>query len=140
MMITLFIWLMCTNIHQSSPLNAYQWENRIIVVTSDQQIEIEKQVKKFQDTNEAFQERDLILVTIYQNKTSIGGKPVSKPTAKELRSYYDLPNNSFRILLIGKDGGIKASEDRVIEAKRFYDQIDSMPMRKAEMRRSDKGD
>ena len=41
----------------------------------------------------------------------------------------------FRILLIGKDGGVKASYSEVPELSEVFGLIDAMPMRRDEMRR-----
>ena len=45
---------------------------------------------------------------------------------------FSIPNEEFKILLIGKDGGIKfEGENRTLN--QIFDQIDSMPMRRYEM-------
>ena len=42
-------------------------------------------------------------------------------------------DQSFRILLIGKDGGIKYESNRSVFLIQLFELIDSMPMRKNEM-------
>lgn len=135
MMITILVWMICATTFQSSPFGNYQWKNRIIVVSADQESELEKQVATFQNTNEAFYERDLILVTLNKNQLSIDGQDASHISAAQLRDYYNLPSQGFRLLLIGKDGGTKLSSSSIVDHQKIYNLIDSMPMRKAEMRR-----
>ncbi len=138
MMITILVWMMFTTTYQPSPLGAYQWKNRIIVVSADQQSELEKQVAIFRNTNEAFKERDLILVTLHKNQINIDGQEASDISAAQLRDYYNLPTQGFRVLLIGKDGGTKLSSSSIVEHQKIYNLIDSMPMRKAEMRKENR--
>jgi hypothetical protein len=44
-------------------------------------------------------------------------------------------NNNDNIILIGKDGTIKGKWEKKVSVKEIFDLIDSMPMRKAEIRR-----
>ncbi|MEN0050651.1 MAG: DUF4174 domain-containing protein, partial [Bacteroidota bacterium] len=45
-------------------------------------------------------------------------------------------NNSFTVILIGKDGGEKLRrKGKLLTRKALYQTIDVMPMRRAEMRR-----
>ena len=39
-----------------------------------------------------------------------------------------------RILLVGKDGGVKLRSEEPVSIQRIFDLIDSMPMRRREMR------
>ena len=41
---------------------------------------------------------------------------------------------SFRVVLIGKDGGVKLRQEEPISVADLFALIDSMPMRKQEMR------
>lgn len=51
-----------------------------------------------------------------------------------LRERYRVPVEEFRLLLIGKDGGVKRSETDAIALEEVFAQVDSMPMRRREMR------
>jgi hypothetical protein len=53
-------------------------------------------------------------------------------TAEALK--FNIPSTKFTVLLIGKDGSEKYRANRPIEIKRLFALIDSMPMRKAEMK------
>jgi hypothetical protein len=55
--------------------------------------------------------------------------------ADRLRERYSVGRRQFRALLVGKDGGVKLSSGRAISANRLFGLIDSMPMRRKEMRR-----
>ena len=47
---------------------------------------------------------------------------------------YGVEEGSFALRLVGKDGGVKRSDDEFVPVDALYDQIDSMPMRQQEMR------
>ncbi|WP_419729845.1 DUF4174 domain-containing protein [Lichenicola sp.] len=45
------------------------------------------------------------------------------------------PDSSFEVLLVGKDGQVKLRRDTPVAAREITALIDTMPMRRAEMRR-----
>ena len=95
---------------ESLNLNQYQWQNRIIVTfsNSDENPKLLKLKQEIQENACGFQNRNLLHFQILD------------------------PNEEFKILLIGKDGGIKfEGENRTLN--QIFDQIDSMPMRRYEM-------
>ena len=54
--------------------------------------------------------------------------------SNELRSFFDVEKESFKVVLIGKDGGSKFQSSGITTAEVFYKKIDSMPMRQQEMK------
>jgi len=46
------------------------------------------------------------------------------------------PLTGFRLVLIGKDGGVKRTETQPLALASLFDTVDKMPMRRQEMRRS----
>jgi hypothetical protein len=75
-------------------------------------------------------DRDLVAVEIV-------GDHAEPPnfSAVDLRKRYHARRPTFRVLLIGKDGGAKLDERSVVGADRLANLIDSMPMRQDEMTR-----
>ena len=57
------------------------------------------------------------------------------PEAAALRHRLGLPAKTFRVVLVGKDGGAKLASDAPIPPSRLFGTIDAMPMRRQEMRR-----
>jgi hypothetical protein len=49
-----------------------------------------------------------------------------------IKSY--LPSSSFKIVLRGKDGGVKFTDTKLLPLAKLYAIIDAMPMRQEEMR------
>ena len=50
---------------------------------------------------------------------------------------YIKAGSKFNVLLIGKDGGVKATWNRLINTNELFALIDAMPMRKSEMKKLD---
>lgn len=57
---------------------------------------------------------------------------VTKPGA--LRRRFGVGTGQFRVILVGKDGGVKLSSDAPVPAATLFSLIDSMPMRRDEIR------
>ena len=51
----------------------------------------------------------------------------------EIKNLTNINDKSFRILLIGKDGGVKYESNRFISLIQLFELIDSMPIRQREM-------
>ena len=102
-------------------LNQYLWKNRIILTFADDEdhpglIKLKAEMKE----NECeILNRDLLHFHL-----SNDGKTGNLTTKND---------QSFRILLIGKDGGIKYESNRSVSLIQLFKLIDSMPMRQDEM-------
>jgi hypothetical protein len=55
--------------------------------------------------------------------------------ASALRVRFGVPVDQFRVVLVGKDGGVKLSSLKPVSASQIFALIDAMPMRRDEMRR-----
>ena len=106
---------------QGIELNQYLWKNRIILTFADDQdhpdlIKLKAEMKE----NECeILNRDLLHFH-FSNDHNFGKLTTTN-------------DQSLRILLIGKDGGIKYESSRSISILRLFELIDSMPMRQDEM-------
>ena len=106
---------------QGIELNQYLWKNRIILTFADDQDHpdlIRLKVEMKEDECEVLN-RDLLHFHF-----SNDGKTGNLTTKSD---------RSFRILLIGKDGGIKFKSKRSVSLIQLFKLIDSMPMRQDEM-------
>ena len=106
---------------QGIELSRYLWKNRIILTFADDQdhpdlIRLKAEMK---ENNCGILNRDLLHFHL-----SNDGKTGNLTTKND---------QSFRILLIGKDGGIKYESKRSISLIQLFVLIDSIPMRKNEM-------
>ncbi|MEM7486721.1 MAG: DUF4174 domain-containing protein [Bacteroidota bacterium] len=106
----------------SQELAQYKWQNRLVILVSlDLESEsMKKQEKQFHDTKKAMEDREMVVLRL-------------SPKSKELKAY-NISQNYEGVLLIGKDGGLKAKYDFVVAPSVIFELVDSMPMRRAEMR------
>ena len=106
---------------QGIELNQFLWKNRIILTFADDQDHpdlIRLKVEMKEDECEVLN-RDLLHFH-FSNDHYFGKLTTTN-------------DQSLRILLIGKDGGIKYESSRSVSILRLFELIDSMPMRQDEM-------
>ena len=106
---------------QGIELNQYLWKNRIILTFADDEYHpdlIKLKVEMKENSCEILN-RDLMHFH-FSNDGKIGNITTTN-------------DQSFRILLIGKDGGIKYESNRSISLIHLFELIDSMPLRQDEM-------
>ncbi|WOK04791.1 DUF4174 domain-containing protein [Imperialibacter roseus] len=121
------------------PLVPFAWKNRIILFfhsESNAGIGVE-QVALFKKQQKEFDDRDLVLGVIEGGRNgAIGGASIGAKDAATLQQTFNPTHSHFLIVLIGKDGGVKLKEQTVVSVETIFDLVDSMPMRRAEMRRN----
>jgi len=90
-----------------------------------------KQLSTFNELEEEIRDRDLVILCYDGN--SLLNRDL-KPTTYKITNKIDLDFQG--VILIGKDGGIKLKRPFLVKPKIIFETIDSMPMRKEEMRKS----
>ena len=90
-------------------LTVHQWRHRVVVIDtpSPQSADYLRQTKALEAASVGLRERDVVIVT--QAATT------------------------FRVRLVGKDGGVKFSRNKPVDVATLFDLIDAMPMRQAEL-------
>jgi hypothetical protein len=105
---------------QGIELNQYLWKNRIILtLAEDEHPDLIKLKAEMKENDCEILNRDLQHFH-FSNDGKIGNHTTTN-------------DQSFRILLIGKDGGIKYESNRSVSLIHLFELIDSMPMRQDEM-------
>ena len=118
--------------HAPAPsLAALRWRRRVMVIAapSADDPRLQAQRREFSALTAGSDDRDLRLVTLVGDRVEGASE-----AASALRRRFHLAADAFRVLLIGKDGGVKLSEGAVTPATRFAQTIDAMPMRRDEAR------
>lgn len=112
---------------EGDPLARYRWTSRILVISApDAGDPLARAQRDIAAAAKAgMTDRDLVTVEAYgADAASIA-----------LRRKLSLPATAFRALLIGKDGEAKLASPEPIPAATLFSTIDTMPMRRDEMRR-----
>lgn len=134
----LWVFLLMMPLSAQSPLDAFLWKNRILVIslTEDSPNAARTVSKSLTKSKAAATERDLVVLDL--SKTAHDFPLVSKLTPEareELRSHLQIESKSEdTFILIGKDGGEKARQQGDLDLKKLFALIDTMPMRKQEQR------
>lgn len=116
-------------------LDALLWQARPVVIFASAKTDerVEEQLRLLDQRQSAVHERDIVVVTVWPDRVEMDGKSVTlKP--RDVRRRFNVAENRFVVLLVGKDGGIKRGSHTVVEPESLFGQIDSMPMRQREMR------
>ncbi|MEM9257482.1 MAG: DUF4174 domain-containing protein [Pseudomonadota bacterium] len=112
-----------------SDLAEMQWRYRIIVVQGDGVVEAYQQ--SLLDSSPELDERDVIWLLIDEDAlVSNYPGPLADDLIVNIHRFY--PSRSDGVLLIGKDGGVKARAS-TLETLDLFSLIDAMPMRRQEM-------
>jgi hypothetical protein len=81
------------------------------------------------------EDRDLVVFEVLERGPSMMNTAhLDQKKVDSIRKHFSVPHESFRIILIGKDGSIKLKRDDQIDLEAIFELIDSMPMRKDEIR------
>ena len=116
-----FMTIMIPKELQGIELNQYLWKNRIILtfVEDEDHPDLIKLKAEMKEHECGILDRDLLYFHF-----SNDGKTGNLTTKND---------QFYRILLIGKDGGIKYESKRSVSLIQLFELIDSMPMRQDEM-------
>ncbi len=118
-------------------LKEHQWKNRLVlIITSDSESETyTSQIEAFNINGQEFDERKLIIYKVLPNKYKVeNSEDNSWVSDSRLYTLYNSNDKDFKIILIGLDGHIKIEQSELLTTKDLFATIDSMPMRRSELR------
>ena len=122
-------------------LDNHKWKSRILIVKtlSSNSKKHNNQLKEFKNSDKDFKERKLVLYIINQDKFSLTNYTdstlnYSGKVTKSLAENILTESEDFEIILIGLDGRIKLKQNEILLKEDLFSLIDSMPMRKNEMK------
>ncbi len=117
-------------------LSSQKWQNRVLLIfaPSVDNHRYQQQMQVFNQHQNDFKDRDLVLVQVLaKDKSYANGQLIDESSAANLRNRFGVDKENFRVILIGKDGGVKRQETTPVQATAIFEQIDAMPMRQQEM-------
>lgn len=110
-------------------LQRLTWKNRVVVIYAPRadSDKLQQQRQQLSNHQPGARERDLVVIECI-------GPTMNSEDKNYLKRHFNHNMTTFGVWLIGKDGGTKLAGTEPIEASEFFELIDSMPMRKAEMK------
>lgn len=120
----------------SQNIASHQWENRVLLVLTDDTdtTTFQNQIKEFQAHENGLTDRKLIVYQIKKHSYTVGLKDEAWQDSSKLYKTYKTAKGPFEIILIGLDGGIKLRQSHRLNCEELFKTIDVMPMRKEELR------
>ena len=123
----------------SSPdLSQFKWKNRLLLLFApgrDHPFFYNLQQTIMNRKGEV-EDRDLVIFEIFESGPSnVNMNNLDSQTVRSLRKKFNIREGEFAVILIGKDGGIKLNRREQTEIEDIFGLIDSMPMRREEMRK-----
>ena len=118
------------------PLEVLRWQKRAILVLAEAPSDaaLVEQVRRLAAAAAELAERDVVIVEATRDGSRMVGLDSDAPTMERLRQVYAGGREGFQVLLIGKDGGVKLQAAEPVDVAELFALIDSMPMRRREMR------
>jgi hypothetical protein len=122
-------------------LTPYLWKNRLLLVFSPTESDpgfVDFSQKLLRGLPEV-KDRDLIVFQVFEKGPSrMGEQQLPPEETQKLRQRFGVKPGQFTVILIGKDGGVKMVSEHRAELQEIFDLIDSMPMRRQEMKEKGK--
>lgn len=115
----------------------FQWKKRLLLIFSPHRTDplFNSLANEISSRPGDVEDRDLVIFEILESedsKTSSG--KFERRKSASIRERFEIPNNTFTVILLGKDGGIKLKRDDHVRLEEIFRLIDSMPMRQDEIR------
>lgn len=117
-------------------LDEYRWESRPLLLFAPTSADprLVETLSSIESSRCAIGDRDMVIgVVATEGASTLDGRVIGAPQAQQLKDRYSVSDNSFRVVLIGKDGTEKWRADDVPDLQTVFAVIDGMPMRGREM-------
>ncbi len=116
----------------------FQWKNRMVLIISESENSelVNQQLAILQAERDELTERKLVICLIHPEKYGIVNEEDTLWIKNsEFYNIFNPDNIAFKIELIGLDGGTKLSKkNNVLTSEELFSTIDSMPMRRRELK------
>lgn len=136
MKIVTFFLMLFTLSSFSQDLKKHQWKNRVLLIYTDDKNadDFKHQIKVLSEDKKGLAERKLVVYQFTKNDFTVNFDKVWLTSNYFIKNYVH-NNETFKVLLIGLDGGIKLEQNKILSLEKLFAIIDGMPMRKRELKR-----
>jgi len=114
----------------------YRWENRLLIMVdySVSQSNRLQQIELLNKEVEGLKDRKIKVISFSKQGQKDGVKNTTEWKETKIPDRFQT-NQSFILYLVGLDGGIKATYDQPTAPQSIFALIDTMPMRRAELKK-----
>lgn len=128
---------MTAYIDAASALENHRWEHRLLLVFSPRADDMRARELdgKLESRACELADRDLVIGRFSMfGDARLGDQALSPESAAQIRNDFNVDFGDFVVILVGKDGYEKRRDKELPDLDAIFEQIDGMPMRRAEMR------
>ncbi|MFD3001402.1 DUF4174 domain-containing protein [Pontibacter toksunensis] len=122
-------------------LEQFKWKKRpLLIFTPSAENPAYLRQKEIIHAGEAgLADRDMVVIELIgEDAVYVNGTRQKGQYGKALRSRFEVPQEDFSVILVGKDGTQKQRNKAAVELEKVFGLIDQMPMRRQEMREDNK--
>lgn len=122
-------------------IERFQWKKRLLLIFSPERADplFNSLANEIASRRVDVEDRDLVIFEILESGVSkMNSSELEPQKAASFRERFEIPQNTFTVILLGKDGGIKLKRNDKVRLEEMFRLIDSMPMRQDEMRQKDR--
>jgi hypothetical protein len=114
-------------------IKAQRWQKRVVVLCAPtaQTPDLAQQKASMASASAQVETRDILVLEAVEAELSTAEK-------QYVRQNLGVTPGGFAVVLIGKDGSVKRKDNKPIDPKVLFQTIDTMPMRRQEMRGKNK--
>ena len=131
--------LLASTTTMAQNIDSFKWKNRIVLLKDSHfnSVKLQEQLKALQSNLEKLHDRDILIFVLTDE--AVFDTLKSKTKLQPLLIIEEFGLKDFQgLILIGKDGGLKLKDSFVVSPSTICNLIDSMPMRRAELKSSEK--
>lgn len=134
--ITIICFLIFVNSIYGQEFNQHQLNNRVVLIlTNNIKSEVFKQqLKAFNKPTKEFKERKIVSYVLLPANYQLGHPSKNWIINQEIFNEFKKTDKEFEVILIGLDGDVKLRETEFLSTERLFTIIDTMSMRKREIR------
>jgi hypothetical protein len=114
-------------------LDTFIWKNRIVLLFTDgdSNADYQAQIDELLPDRKGLDERDFKIFKISQgNVANDIWSEHALQVKGNVREKYNVPDDGFNVMLIGKDGAVKFRDSKPVSRKQLFAIIDAMPCAK----------
>ena len=122
---------------EAQKLGKHQWKNRVVLILSKTigNPVFQQQSEGFDPNSTGFKERKLIVYEILPDAFRLkNSQDESWEPSKSLFEIYNQEGVTFKVVLIGLDGGVKLETRELLSTSELFETIDAMPMRRSDLK------
>ena len=118
-------------------LTQFKWKNRLLFLFAPDRGHpfYDHLYRQIIEQKSEVEDRDLVVFSVLlRDSSQMNTTAIDRQESDSIRDRFTIPPNEFSLILIGKDGGIKLKRNDRVDLAEVFELIDSMPMRRNEMR------